>query len=91
MSRTPIHLTVLGGGQSIGKSCFLLSVGDQHVLLDCGSFVGKDTRKALPDFAKLETAADFLREIVLLEVQKYNEKKPGESMLPYLTEAEISA
>ena len=53
MSRTPIHLTVLGGGQSIGKSCFLLSVGDQHVLLDCGSFVGKDTRKALPDFAKL--------------------------------------
>ncbi|MEI3519741.1 MAG: hypothetical protein V8Q40_01070 [Anaerosacchariphilus sp.] len=45
----------------------------------------------LPDFAKLETAADFLREIVLLEVQKYNEKKPGESMLPYLTEAEISA
>lgn len=45
----------------------------------------------LPDFAKLETAADFLREIVLLEVQKYNEKKPGESMLPYLTETEISA
>ena len=49
----PISLTTLGGGQSIGKSCFLLSVGDQHVLLDCGSFVGKDTKKALPDFTKL--------------------------------------
>ena len=53
MKDTAISLTVLGGGQSIGKSCFLLSVGDQHVLLDCGSFVGKDTKKALPDFSKL--------------------------------------
>lgn len=45
----------------------------------------------IPDSAKLETAADFLREIVLLEVQKYNAKEPGESLLPFLTEAEISA
>ena len=55
MNKRAIHLTVLGGGQSIGKSCFLVSVGDQHVLLDCGSFVGKDTKKALPDFSKLPT------------------------------------
>lgn len=53
MSINSIRLTVLGGGQSIGKSCFLLSVQNQHVLLDCGSYVGKDTKKALPDFSRL--------------------------------------
>ncbi len=41
----------------------------------------------LPD--SMETVTDFLREIVLLEVQKYNEKEPGESLLPFLTEEEI--
>ena len=53
MNNDSIQLTVLGGGQSIGKSCFLLSVHNQHILLDCGSYVGKDTKKALPDFSKL--------------------------------------
>ena len=53
MDNDSIQLTVLGGGQSIGKSCFLLSVHNQHILLDCGSYVGKDTKKALPDFSKL--------------------------------------
>ena len=53
MDSNSIRLTVLGGGQSIGKSCFLLSINNQHVLLDCGSYVGKDTKKALPDFSKL--------------------------------------
>ena len=48
-----IQVTVLGAGQSIGKSCFLLSVNGLHVLLDCGSYVGKDTKKGLPEFAKL--------------------------------------
>lgn len=48
-----ISLTILGAGQSIGKSCFLLSVNGIHVLLDCGSYVGKDTKKGLPDFSKL--------------------------------------
>ena len=41
----------------------------------------------LPD--SMETVSDFLREIVLLEVRKYNEKEPGESLLPFLTEEEI--
>ena len=53
MSEEAIQLTILGAGQSIGKSCFLLSVHQQHILLDCGSYVGKDTKKALPDFSKL--------------------------------------
>ena len=48
-----ISLTILGGGQSIGKSCFLLSIHGVHVLLDCGAYVGKDTKKGLPDFSKL--------------------------------------
>ena len=48
-----IRLTVLGAGQSIGKSCFLLSVNGIHILLDCGCYVGKDTKKGLPDFTKL--------------------------------------
>lgn len=43
-----IRLTVLGAGQSIGKSCFLLSVNGIHILLDCGCYVGKDTKKGLP-------------------------------------------
>ena len=46
-------LTVFGAGQSIGKSCFLLSVHGIYILLDCGCYVGRDNKKALPDLSKL--------------------------------------
>ena len=88
MNKRAIHLTVLGGGQSIGKSCFLVSVGDQHVLLDCGSFVGKDTKKALPDFSKLPTGVK-VNDIAAVLISHFHMDHVGG--LFYLTEPEVPA
>ena len=83
MQEEPICLTALGGGQSIGKSCFLLSVNNQHVLLDCGSFVGKDTKKALPDFSKLPSGVT-VNDIAAVLISHFHMDHVGG--LLYLTE-----
>ena len=45
-------LTTLGGGQSVGASCYLLEFGTHAVLLDCGR--GKQNRTLFgPDFTRV--------------------------------------
>lgn len=78
-----INLTVLGAGQSIGKSCFLLSVSGIHVLLDCGCYVGKDTKKGLPDFTKLPKGVT-VKDISVVLISHFHMDHIGG--LVYLTE-----
>jgi len=59
-----ISFMALGGGQSVGASCYFLQLGGQNILLDCGTGM-KDGLIFAPDFrAPLETGIiDSLGEI----------------------------
>lgn len=48
------ELCVLGGGNTIGGSCYLLRVKDINILIDCGAEFGKNDELILPDFEKLK-------------------------------------
>ena len=50
----------LGGGQDIGKSCIIVTMGTKRVMLDCGMHLGYDDMRRFPDFSAL-APADQLR------------------------------
>ena len=37
---TDIKITPLGAGQDVGRSCILISIGSQNIMLDCGMHMG---------------------------------------------------
>jgi Cft2 family RNA processing exonuclease len=39
-SSVPITFKSLGGGREVGRSCYLLTIGDQRLLIDCGIKAG---------------------------------------------------
>ncbi len=66
---TPIHLTMLGGMNEIGKNITLFEYGDDAFLIDCGmafpdeEMLGVDI--VLPDFTYVEKNRDRIKGIVL--------------------------
>ena len=50
----------MGGGAEIGANCYLLTVGEYHILLDCGIHPKKEGREALPSLGLLQRAPDAL-------------------------------
>ncbi|MEO2223030.1 MBL fold metallo-hydrolase [Priestia megaterium] len=47
---TDVSVTVLGGGDQIGGSCLVISIGDSHLMIDAGAFVNSKESKSLDLF-----------------------------------------
>lgn len=45
-----IEVHVLGAGQDVGRSCFLLQVGTHRIILDCGAHHGFEDGRRFPEF-----------------------------------------
>lgn len=50
-----MDVLVLGAGQDVGRSCFLLTVSNRRLLLDCGAHHGFSDARRFPDFASIPT------------------------------------
>ncbi|XP_065559430.1 integrator complex subunit 11-like isoform X1 [Artemia franciscana] len=46
-----IHVTPLGAGQDVGRSCILASIGSKNIMLDCGMHMGYNDERRFPDFS----------------------------------------
>jgi Cft2 family RNA processing exonuclease len=51
--KTPLRLVALGGSSEIGRSCYLIELGDSRILVDCG-LKPKSPQDLLPAIDKLE-------------------------------------
>ncbi|MDR0470347.1 MAG: beta-CASP ribonuclease aCPSF1 [Nitrososphaerota archaeon] len=61
-----IRLTVLGGAQEVGRSCFLLKTRESSVLLDCGIHPGSNRPfESFPRFDSPEFEIDSLDAVVI--------------------------
>jgi KH/beta-lactamase-domain protein len=61
-----IRLTVLGGAQEVGRSCFLLKTRESSVMLDCGIHPGTNRGfEAFPRFDSPEFQIDQLDAVVI--------------------------
>ena len=61
-----IRLTVLGGAQEVGRSCFLLKTRESSVLLDCGIHPGSNRPfESFPRFDSPEFQMDSLDAVVI--------------------------
>jgi len=61
-----IRLTVLGGAQEVGRSCFLLKTRESSVLLDCGIHPGSNRPfESFPRFDSPEFQIDSLDAVVI--------------------------
>lgn len=65
-----MDLRILGGGQDVGRSCFLLSVSNRHILLDCGAHHGFADARRFPDFSSLP--ADVLGSIDVILISHFH-------------------
>lgn len=45
-----MQVHVLGAGQDVGRSCFLLTVGSHRIILDCGAHHGFEDNRRFPAF-----------------------------------------
>ncbi|SOC37085.1 INTS11 family MBL fold metallo-hydrolase [Ureibacillus acetophenoni] len=57
-----VSVTVVGGGNKIGGSCIVLTVGDSHLMIDAGSFVNT-TESQIIDFTSINERGITLEDI----------------------------
>lgn len=76
-----MKVQVLGGGQEVGKSCFLLTINSRRILFDCGVHPAYHDARRFPDFATI----DDISTIDLVLITHFHIDHCG--ALPYLTEA----
>lgn len=66
---TDIKITPLGAGQDVGRSCILVSIGSQNIMLDCGMHMGYNDQRRFPDFSYItnngETLDSFLDCVII--------------------------
>ena len=74
----------LGGGQDIGKSCIIVTLGAKRVMLDCGMHLGYDDMRRFPDFSALAPADQLTQAVDCVIITHFHLDHIG--ALPHLTE-----
>ncbi|KXN71696.1 Metallo-hydrolase/oxidoreductase [Conidiobolus coronatus NRRL 28638] len=80
-----IHITPLGAGQEVGKSCILISMGGKTIMLDCGIHAYNTGFDRYPNFSRIANSNKQLtQKIDLLLITHFHIDHIG--ALPVFTE-----
>ncbi|KXN64774.1 Metallo-hydrolase/oxidoreductase, partial [Conidiobolus coronatus NRRL 28638] len=80
-----IHITPLGAGQEVGRSCILVSINDKTIMLDCGINANSSGADRYPNFSRVANSSNQLtQKIDLLLVTHFHIDHIG--ALPIFTE-----
>ena len=80
-----MEVTPLGGGQDIGKSCIVVTLGSKRIMFDCGMHMGYEDMRRFPDFKAIVTSPDRLTDAIdCVVITHFHLDHIG--ALPYLTE-----
>jgi integrator complex subunit 11 len=78
-----ITVLPLGAGLDVGRSCILVTLGKDTVMLDCGMHVGFKDHRRFPDFSSLLKEGKLENKITCVLVTHFHLDHCG--ALPYLT------
>ncbi|XP_047738906.1 integrator complex subunit 11 [Hyalella azteca] len=78
-----IKITPLGAGQDVGRSCILASIGDKHIMLDCGMHMGFNDERRFPDFSYI-AEGNLTEHLDCVIISHFHLDHCG--ALPYMTE-----
>ncbi|CRK90406.1 CLUMA_CG004139, isoform A [Clunio marinus] len=79
-----IKVTPLGAGETVGKRCFLLSIGRKNIMLDCGMDLGFKDERMFPDFSYIVPEGQITSHIDCVIISHFHLDHCG--ALPYITE-----
>ncbi|KAI7687138.1 hypothetical protein SSS_08962 [Sarcoptes scabiei] len=79
-----IKITPLGAGQDVGRSCILISIGTQQIMLDCGMHMGFNDQRRFPDFSYITKEGSLDSYLDCVIISHFHLDHCG--ALPYMTE-----
>ncbi|GBB85194.1 hypothetical protein RclHR1_11750007 [Rhizophagus clarus] len=84
-----IKVIPLGAGQDVGRSCILISIGDdstgiKNIMFDCGMHMGYNDERRFPDFSYISKSNRFTEQLDCIIVSHFHLDHCG--ALPYFTE-----
>ena len=80
-----MEVVPLGGGQDIGKSCIVVTLGGKKIMFDCGMHMGYEDMRRFPDFKAIVSSPDQLTAAIdCVVITHFHLDHIG--ALPYLTE-----
>ncbi|RIA91482.1 beta-lactamase-like protein [Glomus cerebriforme] len=84
-----IKVIPLGAGQDVGRSCILMSIGDdstgiKNIMFDCGMHMGYNDERRFPDFSYISKTNRFTEQLDCIIVSHFHLDHCG--ALPYFTE-----
>ncbi|XP_075584806.1 integrator complex subunit 11 [Dermatophagoides farinae] len=79
-----IKITPLGAGQDVGRSCILVTIGSQRVMLDCGMHMGYNDQRRFPDFSYVSNEESLDSYLDCVIISHFHLDHCG--ALPYMTE-----
>ncbi|CAB4400431.1 integrator complex subunit 11 [Rhizophagus irregularis] len=84
-----IKIIPLGAGQDVGRSCILISIGDdstgiKNLMFDCGMHMGYNDERRFPDFSYISKTNRFTEQLDCIIVSHFHLDHCG--ALPYFTE-----
>ncbi|CAI2169238.1 12780_t:CDS:2 [Funneliformis geosporum] len=84
-----IKVIPLGAGQDVGRSCILISMGDdstgtKNIMFDCGMHMGYNDDRRFPDFSYISKTNRFTEQLDCIIVSHFHLDHCG--ALPYFTE-----
>ncbi|RGB32767.1 beta-lactamase-like protein [Rhizophagus diaphanus] len=84
-----IKIIPLGAGQDVGRSCILISIGDdstgiKNLMFDCGMHMGYNDERRFPDFSYISRTNRFTEQLDCIIVSHFHLDHCG--ALPYFTE-----
>ena len=82
--RDEIRILTLGGGQDVGRSCIVVTLGERVVMLDCGMHMGYHDGRKFPDVKQVSGGDDVTANIDCVVITHFHLDHCGG--LPHLTE-----
>ncbi|CAG8588952.1 16952_t:CDS:2 [Cetraspora pellucida] len=84
-----IKVVPLGAGQDVGRSCILVSIGDdstgiKNIMFDCGMHMGYNDDRRFPDFSYISKTKRFTEQLDCVIISHFHLDHCG--ALPFFTE-----
>ncbi|CAG8597246.1 3365_t:CDS:2 [Acaulospora morrowiae] len=84
-----IKIVPLGAGQDVGRSCILVSMGDdstgvKNIMFDCGMHMGYNDDRRFPDFTYISKSKRFTEQLDCVIISHFHLDHCG--ALPFFTE-----
>ncbi|CAG8502254.1 8096_t:CDS:1 [Ambispora gerdemannii] len=84
-----IKIVPLGAGQDVGRSCIIVSIGDEitgtkNIMFDCGMHMGYNDERRFPDFSYISKSGNFTEMLDCIIISHFHLDHCG--ALPFFTE-----